>query len=81
MLKHSDPDQPKFLTTKEVADLLRVKERKVYDLAAADEIPHRRITGKLLFPANELHAWLEGTPLPAQDRLPDVLVGNWFDAE
>lgn len=76
MLKHSDPNQPKFLTTKEVADLLRVKERKVYDLAAADEIPHRRITGKLLFPSDEIEAWLEGTPLPAQDTLPDVLVGS-----
>ena len=49
-----------FLTTKEVADLLRVKERKVYDLAAANEIPHRRITGKLLFPAAELRSWIEG---------------------
>jgi len=76
MLKHSDPDQPKFLTTKEVADLLRVKERKVYDLAAADEIPHRRITGKLLFPADELQAWLEGTAPPSQENLPDVLAGS-----
>ena len=49
-----------YLTTKEVADLLRVKERKVYDLAAAGEIPHRRITGKLLFPAAEITAWIEG---------------------
>ncbi|NIP83903.1 MAG: helix-turn-helix domain-containing protein, partial [Gemmatimonadetes bacterium] len=38
---------PQYLTTREVAELLRVKERKVYDLAAAGEIPHRRITGKL----------------------------------
>ena len=29
------PDRPAYLTTREVADLLRVKERKVYDLAAA----------------------------------------------
>ena len=26
-----------YLTTKEVADLLRVKERKIYDLAGAGE--------------------------------------------
>mgnify|MGYP003652046767 FL=1 len=45
---------PSYLTTKEVAELLRVKERKVYDLAGAGEIPHRRITGKLLFPRAEL---------------------------
>ncbi|HIC80349.1 MAG TPA: DNA-binding protein, partial [Kiloniellaceae bacterium] len=44
---------PAFLTTKEVAELLRVKERKVYDLSAEGEIPCRRVTGKLLFPRLE----------------------------
>lgn len=51
---------PQFLTTREVADLLRVKERKVYDLAASGEIPHRRLTGKLLFPRAAIEAWLAG---------------------
>jgi len=51
---------PAFLTTREVADLLRVKERKVYDLAAAGAIPCRRVTGKLLFPRQEIDAWLAG---------------------
>ncbi|HUS54016.1 MAG TPA: helix-turn-helix domain-containing protein, partial [Thermohalobaculum sp.] len=40
-----DTAAPEFLTTREVAALLRVKERKVYDLAAAGEIPCRRVTG------------------------------------
>ena len=64
---------PAFLTTHEVAKLLRVKERKVYDLAAAGDIPCRRVTGKLLFPRDEIEAWLAGSgragaaarPLPA----------------
>ena len=30
---------PAFLTTKEVAALLRIKERKVYELVAAQAIP------------------------------------------
>jgi putative molybdopterin biosynthesis protein len=51
---------PDFLTTREVAALLRVKERKVYDLAAAGGIPCRRVTGKLLFPRREIEAWLAG---------------------
>lgn len=51
---------PDFLTTREAAALLRVRERKVYDLAAAGEIPHRRVTGKLLFPRAELLAWMGG---------------------
>lgn len=47
-----------YLTTKELADLLRVKERKVYELAAAAEVPFTRVTGKLLFPRHLIEAWL-----------------------
>lgn len=68
--------QPDYLTTREVADLLRVKERKVYDLAAADEIPHRRITGKLLFPASEIRAWIEGSGSLVPDDRPAVITGS-----
>jgi putative molybdopterin biosynthesis protein len=39
-----------FLTTKEVAELLRIKERTVYDLVKEGSIPASRVTGKLLFP-------------------------------
>jgi len=47
-----------FLTTRELAALLRVKERKVYDLAAEGALPVRRVTGKLLFPRMEIEEWL-----------------------
>ncbi|WP_238119334.1 MULTISPECIES: helix-turn-helix transcriptional regulator [unclassified Xanthobacter] len=47
-----------FLTTRELAALLRVKERKVYDLVASHTLPVRRVTGKLLFPRKEIEAWL-----------------------
>lgn len=47
-----------YLTTREVADLLRLKERKVYDLVAAGEVPCVRVTGKLLFPRDLIEAWL-----------------------
>jgi excisionase family DNA binding protein len=49
---------PDLLTTREVADLLRIKERKVYDLVASAEIPHVRVTGKLLFPRALIEGWL-----------------------
>lgn len=71
-----DGQQPDYLTTREVADLLRVKERKVYDLAAADEIPHRRITGKLLFPAAEIRAWIEGSGARVPADRPAVVSGS-----
>ena len=48
-----------FLTTKEVAELLRIKERKVYDLAARNAIPCAKATGKLLFPKAEIRAWMQ----------------------
>ncbi|HEX4916364.1 MAG TPA: helix-turn-helix transcriptional regulator [Limnobacter sp.] len=50
---------PEFLTTKEVAELLRLKERKVYELASNQEIPCLKATGKLLFPKKELMHWLQ----------------------
>jgi putative molybdopterin biosynthesis protein len=49
---------PPYLTTREVAELIRLKERKVYDLVAAKEIPFVRVTGKLLFPLALIEAWL-----------------------
>lgn len=62
-----------FLTTAEVADYLRLKERKVYDLVRQGQIPCSRATGKLLFPRQHIDMWvlshLEGdqalrSPLP-----------------
>ncbi len=73
-----DTTAPEFLTTREVAALLRVKQRKVYDLAAAGEIPCRRVTGKLLFPRAEIEAWLAGgraAPAPTR-QAPDVVSGS-----
>ncbi len=48
-----------FYTTQELAALLRVKERKVYDLVAKEALPFRRVTGKLLFPRDEIAQWLQ----------------------
>ena len=46
-------------TTKEVAALLRVKERKIYELVADKAIPASRVTGKLLFPRSLIKAWVQ----------------------
>ncbi len=47
-----------YLTTREVAALLRIKERKVYELVSDNAIPHSRVTGKLLFPRDMVEAWV-----------------------
>ncbi len=62
-----------YLTTKEVATLLRLKERKVYDLASEKSIPCTRATGKLLFPRGAVLRWLDehssGTPASVKTPL------------
>jgi len=70
-------DLPVYLTTRELADLIRVKERKVYDLVATGEVPHSRATGKLLFPRDAVLAWIEdaGDALPGES-LPLVALGS-----
>lgn len=73
-------DAPEFLTVKELAELLRLKERKVYDLAASGAVPCSRATGKLLFPKAEIDAWIAassqgGSATAAPDR-PGVFLGS-----
>jgi excisionase family DNA binding protein len=74
------PDH-EYLTVRELAELLRLKERKIYDLAASGAVPCSKATGKLLFPASEIRQWIEqarhgGLPYSAtsaQARAPIVL--------
>ncbi len=47
-----------FLTTRELAELLHIKEHKVYDLAASGKVPCSRATGKLLFPRRAVEDWM-----------------------
>ena len=47
-----------LLTTREVADYLRIKERKVYDLVRERRIPCIRVTGKWLFPKTLIELWV-----------------------
>ena len=68
-----------FMTTREVAELLRVKERKVYELAASGEIPCTRALGKLLFQRAAVEAWLAAHGATSGQRetpVPQVLLGS-----
>ena len=73
--------ETEYLTTKELAELLRIKERKVYDLAASGDLPCSRAMGKLLFPRREIDAWLRRSRaggLSAEAlRRPNVLLGSY----
>ena len=67
---------PEYLTVRELAELLRVKERKVYDLAATGRVPCARATGKLLFPRDEIDTWLSASRGDAGQSRPPVFLGS-----
>jgi putative molybdopterin biosynthesis protein len=49
----------KFLTTKEVAKLLKVNEKMVYSLINEKGLPATKVTGKWMFPQRLVEEWLE----------------------
>ena len=68
-----------FMTTREVADYLRIKERRVYELVRQEAIPCTKVTGKWLFSREQIDSWLAGgargeTRAPA--AAPAVIVGS-----
>lgn len=65
-----------YLTTKELADLLRLKERKVYDLAASGTVPCSRATGKLLFPRQAIEKWIADNASSQPVSRPNVILGS-----
>jgi len=62
-LMSARPDSPVFLTLKELAELLRVKPRTVYDWVANERktgIPVERAGGSLRFRLDKILRWTEG---------------------
>ncbi|MFH0783896.1 MAG: helix-turn-helix transcriptional regulator [Pseudomonadota bacterium] len=51
--------ETRFLTTKEVAKLLKVNEKMVYALVNDKGLPATKITGKWMFPRRLVEEWLE----------------------
>lgn len=51
--------EDKFISTREVADLLKVNEKMVYSLVSEKGLPATKITGKWLFPRRLVEEWLE----------------------
>ena len=51
-----------MLTADEVAEILRVDRKTVYDTAGRGELPHRRLGKRLLFSRAALLDWLACRP-------------------
>jgi excisionase family DNA binding protein len=55
----SPDDEPiKVLTADELARLLGVNRKTIYDAATRDEIPHRRLGRRLIFERGSVLRWL-----------------------
>jgi putative molybdopterin biosynthesis protein len=48
-----------YLSTREVAQYLKLNQKKVYALVAAGQLPAARISGKWLFPKHLIDEWVE----------------------
>ena len=55
---HSFHPTIEVLTADEVAALLRVDRKTIYEPAQRGDIPHRRIGGRLIFGRGSVLAWL-----------------------
>lgn len=68
-----------YLTSEEAADYLRLKLRKLYELVAEGAVPCSKVTGKWLFPRDELDRWVDsGLVIPegmSTTRPPPVVGG------
>ena len=71
-----------LLTTAEAAGYLRLKERKLYELVAEGAIPCTKVTGKWLFPRQDIDRWVRsGLAVPAgmQPNAAPPIVGGSQD--
>lgn len=67
-----------YLTTEEACALLRLKERRLYDLARQGAIPATRASGRWLFSRAALERWLAGhsTGGTPEAQRPPVVAGS-----
>jgi putative molybdopterin biosynthesis protein len=73
---------PDLLNTEEAAAYLRLSERKLHDLVAANEVPCTKATGRWLFPKADLDRWLASgaiVPLTFTRAAAPAIVGGSQD--
>lgn len=62
--------RPQFLKVSEVAKLLKVKPRTIYDVVAQERIPYRKPAGSniLRFDLDEIITWTRGETVESKSR-------------
>ena len=55
--KEASVNSPKFLTVEEVAEMLRIKVRTVYEMVSQNRIPFRKAGRRTVFLLDEILEW------------------------
>jgi excisionase family DNA binding protein len=55
--KYEDKKRPRFLDVKELAEMLRLKTRTVYDMVSEGRIPYRKAGDRTIFLLDEILEW------------------------
>jgi excisionase family DNA binding protein len=53
----NDQPRPKFLDVKELAELLRIKTRTIYEMVSQGRIPYRKAGDRTIFLLDEILEW------------------------
>jgi excisionase family DNA binding protein len=69
-------DQPQFLTVEEVAGLLRLKTRTIYEMVSQGRIPFRKAGRRTLFDREEIIAWTARPQTSPEPGRPDSARGS-----
>jgi excisionase family DNA binding protein len=51
------PNRPRFLDVKELAEMLRLKTRTIYDMVSQGRIPYRKAGDRTIFLLDEILEW------------------------
>ena len=56
--------KPQFLTVDELAEMLRVKPRTIYEMVSQGRIPYRKVGRRVVFLLAEILEWTNPKPRP-----------------
>lgn len=56
-IRNTETNQPQFLNVKEVAELLRLKPRTIYEMVSERRIPFRKAGDRTIFLLDEILKW------------------------
>jgi len=56
-VRNLDGKRPRFLDVKELAELLRIKTRTIYDMVSQGRIPYRKAGDRTIFLLDEILEW------------------------